>query len=104
MKKFLKCLCVVVFMVLSRESTAAKQITANDRQKGAEEQAHRFCEENGLGFDKVNPITGKPIRLIVCAIRDDVGARDAERKFFADRLIKERQEAYERGRRDEADA
>ena len=53
-----------------------------------------------LGFDKVNPITGKPIRLIVCAIRDDAGARDAERKFFAERLIKERQEAYERGRRD----
>ena len=53
-----------------------------------------------LELDKVNPITGKPIRLIVCAIRDDVGARDAERKFFADRLIKERQEAYERGRRD----
>ena len=53
-----------------------------------------------LEFDKVSPITGKPIRLIVCAIRDDVGARDAERKFFAERLIKERQEAYERGRRD----
>ncbi len=53
-----------------------------------------------LEFDKVSPITGKPIRLIVCAIRDDAGARDAERKFFAERLIKERQEAYERGRRD----
>ena len=53
-----------------------------------------------LEFDKVSPITGKTIRLIVCAIRDDAGARDAERKFFAERLIKERQEAYERGRRD----
>lgn len=53
-----------------------------------------------LEFDKVSPITGKTIRLIVCAIGDDAGARDAERKFFAERLIKERQEAYERGRRD----
>lgn len=52
-----------------------------------------------LELEKVKPITGKPIRLIVCAIRDDVGARDAERKFFEEQRTKERQEAYERGRR-----
>lgn len=51
-------------------------------------------------LDRDSSITGKPIRLIVCAIRDDIGARNAERKFFEERLIKERQEAYERGRRD----
>ena len=34
-----------------------------------------------LELDRVNSITGKPIRVSVCAIRDDADARDAERKF-----------------------
>ena len=53
-----------------------------------------------LELDRVDPINGKPIRVIVCAIRDDDDARASERKFFEERLIKERQQAYERGRRD----
>ena len=48
MKKFLTFLFVSVFAALARESTAARQINVSDSQKDVEEQAYRFCTENGL--------------------------------------------------------
>jgi len=52
-----------------------------------------------LELDKVDGFTGKPIRLFVCAIRDDAGARAAADAALAEKLKRERQEAYDLGRK-----
>ena len=58
-----------------------------------------FCVK-WLELDKVDCSTGKPIRLIVCAIRDDAGAREESKAFLVEMIKKNQKDAYERGRRE----
>lgn len=53
-----------------------------------------------LESDTIAPITGKPIRLIVCAIRDDADAREEVEVFYQEKEKKNQKDAYERGRRE----
>jgi hypothetical protein len=53
-----------------------------------------------LESDKIASITGKPIRLVVCAIRDDAGGREESDAFHVEMINKNQKEAYERGRRE----
>ena len=67
-----------------RESTKAKQITANDRQMDAEEQAHRFCMENGLelGFN-----SEKRVITLVSSGRFDYEPQMSDEEFARKRYL-----------------